>query len=107
MVLTGEPMKAQEALTRGLVSRVVPQDKTLNEALELAKKISSKSRIICKIFYYKAIACKDVVNAAYETTLSQGLEYEKRVFWSTFGTEDRKIGMEAFANKKPAEFKNN
>ena len=48
MVLTGDPMKAQEALTRGLVSRVVPPEKTLEEALELAKKISSMPRLICK-----------------------------------------------------------
>jgi enoyl-CoA hydratase/carnithine racemase len=59
------------------------------------------------IFYNIAISCKDVVNTAYETTLSQGLNYEKRVFWATFGTEDRKIGMEAFANKKTPEYKNN
>lgn len=99
MVLTGDFMKAQEALTRGLVSRIVPQDKCYEEALEMAKKIAAQPRLI-------AIACKEVVNAAYETSLSQGLLFEKRVFYGTFATEDRKIGMEAFANKKPAEFKN-
>jgi enoyl-CoA hydratase/carnithine racemase len=53
-----------------------------------------------------AIACKEAVNAAYETTLSQGLDYEKRLFWATFATQDRKIGMESFANKKKPEWTN-
>lgn len=92
MVLTGEPMKAEEALTRGLVSKVVDKEKSLEEAINIAKKIASKSSII-------SIACKDVVNTAYETTLQQGLDYEKRVFWSTFATEDRKLGMSNFVHK--------
>lgn len=92
MVLTGEPMKAEEALQRGLVSKVVDKEKSLDEAINLAKKIAAKSTII-------AMACKDIVNVAYETTLQQGLDYEKRVFWSTFATEDRKLGMTNFVNK--------
>jgi enoyl-CoA hydratase len=92
MVLTGEPMKADEALQRGLVSKVVDKEKSLEEAIVMAKKIASKSIII-------SMACKDVVNEAYETTLSQGINYEKRVFWSTFATEDRKLGMGNFVNK--------
>jgi enoyl-CoA hydratase/carnithine racemase len=99
MILTGEPIKAQEALQRGLVSRVVPADKSLDEAIELAKKIASMPRLI-------SISCKDAVNAAYETTLKQGVSYEQRLFWATFATEDRKIGMESFANKKTPEWKN-
>ena len=92
MILTGEPMRADEALQRGLVSKVADKEKSLEEAILLAKKIASKSMII-------SMACKDVVNNAYETTLSQGIQYEKRVFWSTFATEDRKLGMGNFVNK--------
>jgi len=92
MVLTGEPMKAEEALQRGIVSKVASKEKSLEEGIELAKKIASKSILI-------SMACKDVVNTAYETTLSQGIAYEKRVFWSTFATEDRKLGMNNFVNK--------
>lgn len=92
MILTGEPMKADEALQRGLVSKVYDKEKSLEEAINLAKKIASKSIII-------SMACKDVVNAAYEMNMQQGLDYEKRVFWSTFATEDRKLGMSNFVNK--------
>ena len=92
MVLTGEPMKAEEALLRGLVSKVVDKEKSLEEALNIAKKIASKSILL-------SMANKDLVNAAYETTLSQGIAYEKRVFWSTFATQDRKLGMGNFVNK--------
>ena len=99
MILTGDPMKAPEALQRGLVSRVVPAEKSLDEALELAKKIASMPRVI-------AISCKDAVNSAYELSLKQGVTYEQRLFWTTFATQDRKIGMEAFANKKTPEWTN-
>ena len=92
MILTGEQMKADEALQRGLVSRVFDKEKSLEETINLAKKIASKSIII-------SMACKDVVNAAYEMNLQQGLDYEKRVFWSTFATDDRKLGMSNFVNK--------
>lgn len=99
MILTGDQMKAPEALQRGLVSRIVPAEKSLDEALEVAKKIAALPRIT-------AISCKDAVNSAYETTLRQGINYEQRLFWATFATQDRKIGMEAFANKKNPEWKN-
>lgn len=92
MILTGEPMKAEEALQRGLVSRVVEKEKSLEEGLNVAKKIASKSIIL-------TMKAKDVVNAAYETTLTTGIAYEKRVFWASFATQDRKIGMTNFANK--------
>lgn len=92
MCLTGVPMKADEALQRGLVSKVAEKEKSLEEAIEIAKKIADKSSIISQ-------SVKDVVNAAYETTLKQGLAYEKRVFWATFATEDRKLGMSNFVNK--------
>ena len=99
MILTGEPMKAGEALQRGLVSRVVQPETCLEEAVTLAKKIASMPRLM-------TISCKDAVNSAYETTLKSGVVYEQRLFWATFATEDRKIGMESFANKKTPEWKN-
>jgi enoyl-CoA hydratase/carnithine racemase len=99
LILTGDFMNANEALQRGLVSRVVKTESTLNEAIEVAHKISKYSQIA-------VIKCKDAVNASYETSLSQGLSYEKRLFWATFATEDQKIGMNAFASKKIPEFKN-
>ena len=101
MCLTGEPMRADEAYTRNLVSRVVEREKSLKESLAIAQKIASYSNLI-------ACNVKDVVNTAYETTLRQGLDYEKRVFWSTFGTDDRKLGMSNFVNKvKDTEFTDN
>lgn len=99
LILTGEFMNSNEALQRGLVSRVVKTENTVNEAIEVAHKISKFSQIA-------VIKCKDAVNTSYETTLSQGLNYEKRIFWATFATEDQKIGMNAFASKKIPEFKN-
>ena len=98
MILTGEFIKAQEAMNLGVVSKVVEQDKLLDEAIKTAEKIATFSRPTIAI-------AKDCVNAAYENHLNQGLEYEKRVFWSTFATEDQKEGMSAFAEKRKAEFK--
>lgn len=98
MCLTGRNMKADEAETLGLVARVVPAGKALDEALETAKLIASRSKVASTMV-------KDVVNAVYETTLTQGVQYERRVFNSVFASEDQKIGMEAFVNKQKAEFK--
>jgi len=97
-VLTGEFWDAQTAERAGLVSRVVPKDKLMAEAERIAKKIASMSNpIVC--------LAKESVNVAFETTLEQGLAYEKRVFQSTFATADRKEGMEAFVAKKSATWK--
>jgi len=93
MVLTGNPITAVEAEKAGLVSRVVPADKTLDEALKIANQIASLSQPIVAI-------AKESVNAAYEHTLAEGLHFERRSFQSTFGLSDRKEGMEAFANKR-------
>jgi enoyl-CoA hydratase len=98
MVLTGTPITAQEAEHWGLVSRVFPADQVLAEAIKTAEKISSHSKFIVAI-------CKESVNNAYETTLAQGLKTEKRLFHSTFATNDRKEGMKAFAEKRPPQFK--
>ena len=99
MCLTGRMMDAAEAERAGLVSRVVPADKLLEEAKTAAKKIASQSRPI-------AMMTKEAVNAAYETTLRQGVLFERRLFHSMFSTDDQKEGMAAFVDKRPPKFSN-
>ena len=99
MILTGRMMKADEAERAGLVSRVVPADKLMEEALEAAGKIASYGRVA-------VMAAKESVNRAYEGTLSDGVMFERRLFHSLFATEDQKEGMDAFRNKRKAVFKN-
>jgi enoyl-CoA hydratase len=99
IVLTGQQFTAQEAESSGLVSKVVPADQLLNETVKLAEKIASHSQVAVAL-------AKDSVNKAYETTLQQGLDYEKRLFWATFATADQKEGMSAFAEKRAPNFKN-
>ncbi|MBD24335.1 MAG: enoyl-CoA hydratase [Candidatus Marinimicrobia bacterium] len=98
MVLTGRNMGAEEAERAGLVARIVPAADLINEAVKTAQAIADKSMPIVMI-------AKEAVNRAYETTLAEGLHYERRVFHSTFGTEDRKEGMEAFLEKRKPQFK--
>jgi len=100
MALTGLPITAQEAVEAGLVSKVFPADQLVAEAVKLGEKISSHSRLIVAL-------CKESVNAAYETTLHQGLHFEKRTFHATFATDDRKEGMTAFVEKRAPTFTNN
>jgi enoyl-CoA hydratase len=97
MCLTARMMDAQEAERSGLVSRVVPGDKLLDEALGVAEKIASLSRPSVMI-------AKEAVNRAYETTLSEGVRFERRVFHSLFSTQDKHEGMSAFAEKRKAQF---
>jgi len=97
-ILTGNMWDAHTAEKAGLVSRVVPDDQLLIEAEKLAKKIASMS-------VPAAMLAKEAINAAYETTLEQGVLHERRLFYSTFATNDRKEGMDAFANKRPANWK--
>jgi len=99
MCLTGRMMDAAEAERAGLVSRVVPADQLMTEAKKAAAKIAAASQPI-------AMMAKEAVNAAYETTLHQGLVFERRLFHSMFATADQKEGMAAFVEKRPAEFKN-
>jgi len=97
MVLTARMMDAAEAERGGLVSRVVPADKLLDEALAAAGKIASQSPL--------ALAMnKELVNAAFETTLATGVAMERRLFHSLFAFEDQKEGMAAFVDKRPATF---
>jgi enoyl-CoA hydratase len=98
LVLTGRMMDAAEAERSGLVARVVPADKLLDEALAVAAKIASFSLPTVMI-------AKESVNQAFETGLAEGLKFERRVFHATFGTEDQKEGMAAFAEKRPPRFK--
>jgi enoyl-CoA hydratase len=98
MHLTGRFMDAEEAERSGLVSRVVPVKKLMAEARSAAEKITEKSQIA-------AMAAKDAVNRAFETTLAEGLNYERRVFQSLFATEDQAEGMAAFTEKREAQFR--
>ena len=98
MALTGRMMDAEEAERAGLVSRVVPTDELVDEAVATAEKIANLSQPIVML-------AKESVNRAYETTLAEGIHFERRVFHSTFATEDQKEGMSAFAEKRTAEFK--
>ncbi len=97
MCLTGRNMDAEEAERAGLVSRVVPAGDLLQEALAAAGKIASQSVPI-------AMMTKETVNRAYETTLSEGIRFERRVFHAMFATEDQKEGMAAFSEKRKPKF---
>ncbi len=99
MVLTGRMMDAEEAERCGLVSRVVPADTLIDEAMDVAKKIASFSRPSVMI-------AKESVNRAYETSLSEGVLFERRAFHSLFATKDQKEGMAAFIEKRKPSFSN-
>lgn len=97
IILTGNQVPAQEAEKMGLVSKVFPVDKLLDETIKLGEKISNNSQIINGV-------AKECVNIAYETTLREGLHFEKRLFHGCFATKDQKEGMAAFIEKRPAKF---
>lgn len=99
MCLTGRLMTAEEAERSGLVSRIVPQDELLDEALKTATKIAELSRPA-------VFMAKEAVNKAYETTLAEGVKFERRLFHATFATEDQKEGMAAFSEKRTPQWKN-
>jgi len=99
MCLTGRMMDAEEAERSGLVSRVVPAADLVDEAIKTAQTIADMSLPI-------VMMTKETVNRAYETTLSEGIKFERRLFHSMFATEDQSEGMAAFAEKRKAEFKN-
>ena len=98
LVLTGRMMDAAEAERAGLVSRVVPADKLLDEALAAANQI-------CEYSLPVVMAAKESVNRAYESTLNEGILFERRMFHSLFATEDQKEGMAAFVEKRKPKFK--
>ncbi len=97
MVLTGRLMDAVEAERAGLVARIVPVADLVDEAIRLGETIASKSRPIVAM-------AKDAVSAAYETVLAEGLKVERRLFYATFATDDRREGMTAFVDKRSPNF---
>jgi enoyl-CoA hydratase len=99
LVLTGRTIDAAEALRAGLVARVVPADRLLDEAMSAAETIAGMSLPV-------AMLAKESVNAAFETTLSSGLRFERRIFDSLFATDDQKEGMRAFTEKRDPKFTN-
>lgn len=99
MVLADRKLSAEEALKYGLVNRVAPVESYMSEAIKLAQKVASMSQIAIKL-------AKDAVNRSFELSLHEGLEYEKRNFYILFGTEDRTEGMNAFVEKRRANWKN-
>jgi enoyl-CoA hydratase len=99
LCLTGRMMDAAEAERAGLVSRIVPPGKLREEAIAVAARIAQMSRPI-------AMMVKESVNRAFETSLAEGVRFERRLFHSTFATEDQKEGMAAFVEKRKPEFKN-
>ncbi|WP_104139812.1 enoyl-CoA hydratase [Arthrobacter sp. ZGTC131] len=98
MILTGRFIDAEEAERSGLVSRVVPAEDAVEEALKAAAVIASKSKPA-------AMLAKEAVNASFETGLAQGVLFERRLFHSIFATEDQKEGMAAFSEKRQPEFR--
>lgn len=99
MVLTGRMMSAEEAESCGLVSRIVADSELLEEAISAAQKIADYS-------LPSVLLAKEAVNRAFETTLEEGLRFERRAFHSTFALEDQKEGMTAFLEKRSPSFKN-
>ncbi len=97
MCLTGRVMGAEEAERAGLVSRIVPDKELMDEAIATAKQIASMSRPA-------TMMVKDIINRAYETTLSEGVRYERRMFQASFGTPDQREGMAAFIEKREPDF---
>jgi len=98
LVLTGRMMDAQEAERAGLVSRVVPAEKLLDEAFAVAN-------TICEYPLQPVMMANESVNRAFESSLAEGILFERRVFHSLFATEDQKEGMQAFTGKRKASFK--
>ena len=98
MCLTGRMMDAAEAERSGLVAKVVPADLLIDEAMKTAEAIAAMAPLA-------AIATKEMVNAAFETGLGQGIVFERRLFHGLFGSDDQKEGMAAFVEKRKADWK--
>ena len=98
LCLTARMMDAQEAERSGLVSRIVPAEKLMDEAMAVANKVASYSLPV-------AMMAKEAINRAYETTLTEGVRFERRLFHASFALEDQKEGMAAFVEKRKPTFK--
>ncbi|MHC4989608.1 MAG: enoyl-CoA hydratase-related protein [Planctomycetota bacterium] len=98
VILTGRFLSAAEALEHGLVSRVVPREHYYDQALRVAKEMAAKGPIALRL-------AKEAVNKSFEMSLSEGLEYERKLFYMLFDTEDQKEGMRAFMEKRKPSFK--
>jgi enoyl-CoA hydratase len=99
LILTGRMMDAAEAERSGLVARVVPAARLMEEALKVAETIAAMSQP-------SLLAAKEAVNRSFETSLAEGVRFERRVFHALFATKDRKEGMAAFIDKRPPRFTN-
>jgi enoyl-CoA hydratase len=97
MILTGRMIDAEEALRIGLVARVYPAEQLMAETLKAAEQIAGYGRLA-------VMAAKEAVNRAYETTMAEGVRFERRLFHGLFGTSDQKEGMAAFIEKREAKF---
>ncbi|MGW3323147.1 enoyl-CoA hydratase [Streptomyces virginiae] len=100
LCLTGRTMDAVEAERAGLVSRIVPADELLSEALAVAETVAGMSKPV-------AMMAKEAVNRAFETTLTEGVRFERRLFHAVFATADQKEGMSAFVDRRPPRFGHN
>jgi enoyl-CoA hydratase len=98
IVLNGRILTAEEAEKHGLVNKIVPVELYLEEAIKFAGEIAARAPVAVRLG-------KEAVNAAFETTLQAGLAFERRLFYMLFATEDQKEGMEAFVNKRSANWK--
>jgi enoyl-CoA hydratase len=98
MVLTGSMITAEEARTYGLINRVVPQEFYLDEARNVAKEIASKSPLAVKL-------AKEAINKVFEMGLSEGIDFERKLFYLLFASDDKTEGMKAFLEKRKPEFK--
>jgi enoyl-CoA hydratase len=99
LILTGRMMDVEEAERSGLVARIVPLQSLIEEAVKVAATIASMS-------LPAVLAAKEAVDRAFETSLAEGVRFERRVFHSLFSTRDQKEGMAAFIEKRPAKFEN-
>ena len=97
LILTGRPFSAQEALLMGLVNKVVPAEMLMDEARALAKEIAKKPPLAVRM-------AKEAIQKVFETTLTEGLNFERKSFYMLFASEDQKEGMKAFMEKRPASF---
>ena len=98
LVLTGKFISAEEALSAGLINRIVPVELMMDETLKLAREIAKQSPVAVKL-------AKEAVNNAFNSTLDEGLLFERKNFYLTFASEDQKEGMAAFVEKRTPDFK--